>query len=53
MKSRWQGFNFSGSCSFVLEAKLKALKTKLKNWNKNVFKKIGFNKSLALEKVYF
>ena len=53
MKNWWQGFNFDGSYSLVLEAKLKALKTKLKNRNKDVFGKIRFNKYLALEKVSF
>ena len=53
LKSWWQGFNFSGFCSFVLAEKLKALKTNLKIWNKDAFRKIGVNKSLALEKVSF
>ena len=48
LKSWWQGFDFSGSCSFVLAEKLKALKTNLKIWNKDVFGKIGVNKTLAL-----
>ena len=30
LKSWWQGFNFSGSFSFILTAKLKALKTNMK-----------------------
>ncbi|RVX00739.1 putative ribonuclease H protein [Vitis vinifera] len=37
LKGWWQGFNYSGSYSFVLSEKLKALKVKLKNWNKEVF----------------
>ena len=30
LKSWWQGFNLSGSFSFILSAKLKALKTNIK-----------------------
>ena len=43
LKGWWQGFNCSGSYSFVLLEKLKALKVKLKNWNKEVFGKVGVN----------
>ena len=53
LKSWWQGFNFQGSYSFVLAEKLKALKSSLKIWNKEVFGKIRVNKTLALEKVSF
>ncbi|RVX17155.1 hypothetical protein CK203_003428 [Vitis vinifera] len=53
LKSWWQGFNFNGSCSFVMAAKLKALKTNLRIWNNDVFGKIGVNKSLALHKASF
>lgn len=53
LKSWWQGFNFNGSCSLILAAKLKALKTNLKIWNNDVFGKVGVNKSLALDKVSF
>ncbi|RVW96748.1 hypothetical protein CK203_026064 [Vitis vinifera] len=53
LKGWWQGFNFSGSNSFILIEKLKALKTNLKIWNKDVFGKVGVNKGLALDKVFF
>ena len=53
LKSWWQGFNFSRSYSFILAKKLKALKTNLKTWNKDVFGKVGVNKRLALDKVAF
>ncbi|RVX11321.1 hypothetical protein CK203_019702 [Vitis vinifera] len=53
LKSWWQGFNFRGSHSFVLAEKLKALKFNLKTWNKEVFRKVGVNKTLTLEKVSF
>ncbi|RVX20185.1 Transposon TX1 uncharacterized 149 kDa protein [Vitis vinifera] len=53
LKGWWQGFNYSGSYSFVLLEKLKALKIKLKNWNKEVFGKVGVNLRMALDKVSF
>ena len=46
-------FNYSGSYSFILTEKLKALKIKLKNWNKEVFGKVGVNMRVALDKVSF
>lgn len=36
LKGWWIGYNFSGSYSFILAAKLKALKFDLKIWNKEV-----------------
>ncbi|RVW49018.1 Transposon TX1 uncharacterized 149 kDa protein [Vitis vinifera] len=53
LKGWWQGFNCSGSYSFVLSEKLKALKVKLKNWNKEVFGKVGVNLRMALGRVSF
>ncbi|XP_034710620.1 uncharacterized protein LOC117933367 [Vitis riparia] len=53
LKGWWQGFNYSGSYNFVLSEKLKALKVKLKNWNKEVFGKVGVNLRMALDKVSF
>ncbi|RVW72705.1 hypothetical protein CK203_056739 [Vitis vinifera] len=53
LKGWWQGFNYSGSYSFILTEKLKALKIKLKDWNREVFGKVGVNKRLALEKVSY
>ena len=49
----WQGLRFSGSFSFILAEKLKALKVISKSWNKDVFGKVGVNKKLALDKVDF
>ena len=43
-----EGLSFSGSASFVLEAKLKALKPLLRDWNRNDFGKVEANKALAL-----
>ncbi|RVW42036.1 hypothetical protein CK203_093309 [Vitis vinifera] len=53
LKGWWQGLSFSGSFSFILAEKLKALKAILKTWNKDVFGKVGVNKRLALDKVAF
>ncbi|RVW49272.1 hypothetical protein CK203_073203 [Vitis vinifera] len=53
LKGWWQGFNYSGSYSFILTKKLKALKIKLKEWNSEVFGKVGVNKRLALDKVSY
>ena len=53
LRGWWQGFNYSGSYSFILTEKLKALKIKLKNWNKEVFGKVGVNMRVALDKVSF
>ncbi|RVW36583.1 LINE-1 retrotransposable element ORF2 protein [Vitis vinifera] len=53
LKGWWQGFNYSGSYSFILTEKSKALKIKLKEWNSEVFGKVGVNKGLALDKVSY
>ncbi|RVW87760.1 Transposon TX1 uncharacterized 149 kDa protein [Vitis vinifera] len=53
LRGWWQGFNCSGSYSFVLSEKLKALKVKLKSWNKEVFGKVGENLRMALGRVSF
>ena len=53
LKRWWQGLRFSGSFSFILAEKLKALKVILKTWNKDVFGNKGVNKRLALDKVAF
>ena len=48
-----EGLSFSGSASFVLAAKLKALKLLLKDWNMLDFGKVEVNKVLALNQVDF
>ena len=53
LKSWWEGDNFSGSSSFILAEKLKVLKAKLKEWNKDIFGKVEYRKDLALEQVEF
>ena len=47
----WRGEDsFSGPSSFILAAKLKALKSKLKEWNRDVFDRVEARKDLALNK---
>ena len=53
LKGWWQGFNYSGSYSFIMTEKLKALKIKLKDLNSEVFGKVGVNKRLALDKMSY
>ena len=51
LKSWWEGDNFSGSSGFILAAKLKALKSKLKEWNIDVFGRVEARNDLALNQV--
>ena len=44
----WEGLSFSGFASFVLAAKLKALKPLVRDWNRLDFGKVEVNKVLAL-----
>ena len=53
MKSWWEGDSFSGSSSFILVEKLKVLKSKLKEWNRDIFGRVEFMKDLALNQVEF
>ena len=53
LKSWWEGDSFSGSSSFILAEKLKILKAKLKEWNKDIFGRVEYRKDLALEQVEF
>ncbi|RVW47166.1 hypothetical protein CK203_070193 [Vitis vinifera] len=53
LKSWWEGDNFSGSSSFILVEKLKVLKSKLKEWNKDIFGRVEYMKDLALDQVEF
>ena len=48
LKGWWQNMQFHGSYSFILSAKLKALKGVLRNWNREVFGKVETNKKDAL-----
>ena len=51
LKSWWKGYNFSGSSSFILAAKLKGLKSNLEDWNKEVFHMTEVGKAMALNQV--
>ncbi|RVW24933.1 hypothetical protein CK203_079541 [Vitis vinifera] len=48
LQSLWSGFSFSGSYSYILTERLKALKAKLKVWNKGVFGNVLSSKERAL-----
>lgn len=49
VKEWWGSFNFLGSPNFVLVAKLKALKTKLKEWSKTSQRNLGIQKQSVLD----
>ncbi|WJZ80362.1 hypothetical protein VitviT2T_000290 [Vitis vinifera] len=53
MKSWWEGGRFNGSASFILAEKIKVLKAKLKEWNRDTFGRIELRKNAALEQVQF
>nr|CAN70867.1 hypothetical protein VITISV_027610 [Vitis vinifera] len=53
MKSWWEGVSFNGSTSFILAEKIKVLKVKLKEWNRDSFGRIELRKNAALEQVQF
>ncbi|KAL6338115.1 hypothetical protein AAG906_010684 [Vitis piasezkii] len=48
VRNWWEGYNVQGSCSYILDAKLKALKQDLKSWNKEVFGNVSSKKLEAL-----
>jgi hypothetical protein len=48
--SWWSSFSFTGSPSFILAKKLRALKSEIKRWNREVFGNVGVrNKAWAEE----
>lgn len=51
----WMEYNFSGTPSFILDAKLKALKSSLKVWNNVVFENVSdsIRRKKALNQVGF
>ena len=53
VKNWWVSFNFTETFSFVLDAKLKALKAVLKTWNKEVFGFIEAKQGEALNQVVY
>ena len=46
----WNNLEFKGSGSYVLMERLKALKVKLKSWNREVFGRVEEIKKSSLEK---
>ena len=53
LRDWWQSLHFSGSFSFVLASKLKALKGILRVWNKEVFGRVDLQKKEALSRISF
>ena len=53
LRGWWQSLQFSGSYSFVLASKLKALKGILKVWNKEVFGRVEIKKKEALSRISY
>ena len=53
LKGLWQNLKFHGSFSYILAAKLKALKGILKSWNMEVFGRVEVKKKEALQRVSF
>jgi hypothetical protein len=51
VQSWWSSYSFSGSPSFVLACKLKALKEDLKQWNHLEFGNVGFRQAQLLGKL--
>ena len=53
LRDWWQSLHFSGSYSFILASKLKALKGILKAWNIEVFGRVDQKKKEALNRIAF
>ena len=53
LRGWWQSLHFSGSFSFVLASKVKALKGILRVWNKEVFGRVEVQKKEALSRISF
>ncbi|KAJ9701691.1 hypothetical protein PVL29_006878 [Vitis rotundifolia] len=53
LRDWWQGAGGRGRASFRLASKLKAMKEKIKAWNREVFGRLEVNKSSALQQVEF
>ena len=51
LKEWWQSLQFYGTSSFILSAKLKALKGLLKTWNREVFGEVETQKKDALRRI--
>lgn len=53
LREWWQGTVVRGKASFRLASKLKVMKQKIKEWNREVFGRLEVNKNLALQQVEF
>jgi len=53
VKSFWDELDVTGPSSFILAKKLNLLKTKLKQWNRDVFGYLEFKTASLVEKVKF
>lgn len=53
LQIRWMGIHLSGSFSFSLDERLKAINSFLKSYNKEVFGNVTSKKELALNYVVF
>ena len=53
IKDWWQNMRFNGTRSYIILEKLKALKSRIKNWNREVFGKVEDSKKAALARVDF
>ncbi|XP_034697243.1 uncharacterized protein LOC117923106 [Vitis riparia] len=53
LKQWWEEGRFSGSASFILAEKLKFMKAKLKEWNRNSFGRVEYRKNTALEQMEY
>ena len=51
VKSVWDELNVVGPSSFILAKKLNFLKTKLKQWNREVFGHLDFKMASLVDKV--
>ena len=51
LKAWWERDTFNGSTSFILAEKLKVVKSKLKEWNRDVFGRVEYMKNLALDQL--
>ena len=53
IKDWWRNMRFNGTRSYIILEKLKALKSRIKIWNREVFGKVEDSKKAALARVDF
>nr|XP_033509991.1 uncharacterized protein LOC117274746 isoform X3 [Nicotiana tomentosiformis] len=51
VKEWWSSFNFSGKPDFILSCKLKALKSKLKEWSRSETRNLGYQRKKLLSQM--